>query len=121
TFSHFSTRDLRESRLEWHLAEFPEMRGTFNALRPEHAHITMLGAVRFAVPEVKQGTRVRLELQLVDAQGLVASRNAQELYFFARAQSTPPAVRLFAPASLIEPLRELGYSVTKDIASADIA
>ncbi len=65
--SHFSSADLRNSRLEWNLDVWPEMRGSFEGITPQRAQLTNVGTVVFDVPRLEQATRARLEMRLTSA------------------------------------------------------
>jgi hypothetical protein len=119
-FSHFSPVDLQGSRLEWRLEGWPEIRGTIQDISPEPTQITPLGWVTFRVPPVNEGQRNRLELRLFDRNGELAARNYLDLYFFPRLEPVPGELRLFAP-ELAAPLRKFGYTISEDLAAADLA
>lgn len=118
--SHFSSADLRGGRLEWHLDVRPEIRGTFEGLVPEPAQLTEIGTVTFEVPRVARSVRARLEFRLYDAAGALVSSNHHELYIFPRSTANPAPVLLYAP-SLAESLAPLGYRITGDLETADVA
>jgi len=119
--SHFSTHDLRDCRVEWHLDRWPEISGVFQGLGPLRAQLTTLGTAAFAVPEVAQAERVRLELRLMAADGRELSRNHHELYFFPR-RVEPGHALLHVPQSprLAARLSDLGYAQTGDAAAAQL-
>ncbi len=119
--SHFSALDLRDCRIEWFLDLHPDLRGTFENLGPNRAHLTTVGTVAFTVPAVPDAARVRLELRLRAADGRELSRNHHELYFFPR-RTPPPPIRIHAPQAprLSARLGDLGYEMTDDDASADL-
>jgi hypothetical protein len=110
--SHFSSVDLHDCRIEWSLDRHPDVRGAFERLGPNRAHLTVAGTVAFTVPAVPQSARVRLELRLLSADGQEIARNHHELYFFPR-PTAPPGVRLFVPESprLAARLGDLGYQM----------
>ena len=113
--SHFSSVDLRDCRIEWFLDRHPEVRGAFEHLGPNRAHLTVVGTVAFTVPAAPASERVRLELRLLAADGREISRNHHELYFFPR-RSAPPPLRLHAPDAprLSARLGDLGYEVVDE-------
>jgi hypothetical protein len=119
--SHFSSADLRNSRLEWHLDQWPEIRGTLEGLSPERAQLTNLGTAVFEVPRLDQATRARLEMRLVNAAGELVTRNHHELYFFPRVESPTRHIRIAVPGlpRLAARLAGLGYELT-DQDSADL-
>ena len=108
--SHFSTLELRDCRIEWCLDPYEQIRGAFDNFGPTRARLTTVGTVAFTVPAVPHGTRVRLELRLLAADGRELCRNHHELYFFPR-RATPPPLRLHAPEAprLSARLNDLGY------------
>ncbi|MCZ7572596.1 MAG: hypothetical protein M5U01_28915 [Ardenticatenaceae bacterium] len=118
--SHFSSADLRGSRLEWRLDCWPEISGTFEGLMPEPAELTRIGSVVFEAPRVEESVRARLELRLFDAAGALVTGNHHELYIFPRAAAEPVPRRLYAP-SLAGALESLGYRLTDDLAGASLA
>jgi len=119
--SHFSSVDLRNSRLEWQLDQWPEIRGTFDGITPERAQLTNLGTAVFEVPRLEQAARVRLEMRLVNAAGELVTRNHHELYFFPRLESPGRHIRIAVPGlpRLAARLAGMGYELT-DQASADL-
>ena len=100
------------------MSGFKGARGEFVVPAPDHADVTPLGGIAFAAPTVRRGTRARLELRLITAQGKEAARNYLDLYFFARATASI-STKIFAP-ELGERLRGLGYAVVDDRAQADV-
>jgi hypothetical protein len=119
--SHFSPVDLRDCRIEWFLDRHPEIRGAFEHLGPNRAHLTVVGTVAFTVPAAPASERVRLELRLLAADGREISRNHHELYFFPR-RSAPPPLRLHVPDAprLSARLGDLGYDVVDDAGQAGL-
>ena len=120
--SHFSSADLRGSRVEWHLDIAPEIRGTLEGVTPERAQLTNLGTAVFEVPPMERAGRVRLELQLLSAAGDVVTRNHHELYFFPRLETELASIRLAVPGlpRLAARLAGMGYEITEDESSADL-
>jgi len=127
--SYFSGMDLRGSRLEWNLDARPEMRGTFENLAFQTAQVTNIGTVTFDMPPVDQSVRARLEFRLIDVAGAELTRNHQDLYVFPRRLAEPKVGQNAAPPLLCVPhspaladrLREIGYQVTSELESADVA
>ena len=119
--SHFSSVDLRSSRLEWHLDRWPEIRGEFTGITPQRAQLTNLGTAVFEVPTLEQATRARLEMRLINAAGDLVTHNHHELYFFPRVESLPRPIKLAAPGlpRLAARLAGMGYEIT-DQESADL-
>ncbi len=119
--SHFSSSDLRGSRLEWQLDQWPEISGTFEGVTPERAQLTNLGTVVFEVPRMEKAVRARLEMRLLNASGELVTRNHHELYFFPRVEGPSHPVRLSAPGlpRLSARLSDMGYEMTDDL-SADL-
>ena len=119
--SHFSSSDLRNSRLEWNLDLWPDIRGTFEGLAPERAQLTNLGTAVFEVPRLEQAARARLEMRLVDSAGELVTRNHHEMYFFPRTESGQRHVRLAVPGlpRLAARLAGMGYELTAQ-ESADL-
>ncbi|HET6798634.1 MAG TPA: glycoside hydrolase family 2 TIM barrel-domain containing protein [Gemmatimonadales bacterium] len=120
--SHFSSSDLRGSRLEWQLDLWPEIHGVFENVAAERAQLTSLGTVVFDVPRVEQAVRTRLELRLLNAAGELVTRNHHELYFFPRLETAGRPLRLAAPGlpRLAARLTAMGYELTGDLAAADL-
>ena len=112
--SHFSSSDLRNSRLEWNLDLWPEVRGTFEGITPQRAQLTQIGTAIFDVPRLEQATRARLEMRLIDAAGELITHNHHELYFFPRAQADRH-VKLAVPGlpRLAARLEGMGYELTE--------
>jgi hypothetical protein len=121
--SHFSTEDLRRSRLEWHLDLWPEIGGAFEGIVPQPAQVIHIGTVVFEAPRLEQSTRARLTFRLFDAAGREVTANHQELYIFPRRAAEPVPIAICAPGlpALSERLAALGYRVTGDIQAADLA
>jgi hypothetical protein len=119
--SHFSSADLRNSRLEWNLDLWPDIRGSFDNLMPHRAQLTQLGTAMFEVPHLEQAARARLEMRLLNAAGELVTRNHHELYFFPRAEPAERHVRLAVPGlpRLAARLAAMGYELT-DQESADL-
>ena len=119
--SHFSHVDLRDCRIEWFLDRHPEVRGAFENLGPNRAHLTVVGTVAFTVPAAPASERVRLELRLLAADGREISRNHHELYFFPR-RAAPGPLRLHVPDAprLSARLGDLGYEVVDEAAQANL-
>jgi hypothetical protein len=119
--SHFSSSDLRGSRLEWQLDQWPEIRGSFENIMPERAQLTNLGTVVMEVPRVDKAVRARLEMRLLNASGELVTRNHHELYFFPRVESSDPPLKVSAPGlpRLAARLAAMGYEIT-DQQSADL-
>jgi hypothetical protein len=115
--SHFSSSDLRGSRLEWQLDQWPEISGTFEGVTPERAQLTNLGTVVFDVPRMEKAMRARLEMRLFNASGELVTRNHHELYFFPRVDGPSQPVRLSAPGlpRLSARLSGMGYEMTDDL------
>ncbi len=119
--SHFSTVDLRDCCVEWSLDQFPDVKGSFEQLGPNRAHLTTVGTALFTVPAVSEAKRVRLELRLLTAEGEEVCRNHHELYFFPR-PAAPPPLRIHVPDAprLAARLGDLGYELTDDESRADL-
>ena len=119
--SHFSTIDLRDCRIDWFLDLAPEIRGTFERLGPNRAHLSTVGTVAFTVPSLPKSARARLELRLLAADGRELCRNHHELYFFPR-RGSPARLRVHAPEAprLAARLGDLGYEMTDDDGGADL-
>lgn len=119
--SHFSTLDLRDCRIEWSLDLAPEIRGTFERLGPNRAHLTTVGTVAFTVPSLAEAGRARLELRLHAADGREVCRNHHELYFFPRRRAVRrPRVHAPAAPRLAARLADLGCEITEDEGSAEL-
>jgi hypothetical protein len=119
--SHFSQVDLRDCRIEWFLDRHPEVRGAFENLGPNRAHLTVVGTVAFTVPAAPASERVRLELRLLTGDGREISRNHHELYFFPR-RPAPPPVRLHVADAprLSARLGDLGYEIVDEPGRANL-
>ncbi len=119
--SHFSSADLRNSRLEWNLDLWPDIRGSFEGLTPHRAQLIQLGTAMFEVPHLEHAVRARLEMRLMNAAGELVTRNHHELYFFPRVESADRTVRLAVPGlpRLSARLAGMGYEVT-DQETADL-
>jgi hypothetical protein len=119
--SHFSSADLRCSRLEWQLDQWPEIRGSFENITPERAQLTNLGTVIFDVPGVQSAVRARLEMRLFSASGELITRNHHELYFFPRLEPLTQPIKVSVPGlpRLSARLAGMGYELT-DESSADL-
>jgi hypothetical protein len=118
--SHFSSRDLRGARLEWHLDRWPEVGGVLDGFSPERAQLTPLGTAMFEVPRLERSVRARLELRLVNATGEEITRNHHELYFFPR--PVPLDIRVAAPGlpRLSSRLSGIGCHMVDAVADADV-
>lgn len=122
SLSHFSPEDLRGGRLVWWVDLWPEISGVFEPIEARPGTVSPIGTVVFDVPPLERSVRARLELQLFDAGGQLVSSNHQELYAFPRhaASQGQAAGRVMAP-ELGEDLAALGYTVTDQLADADVA
>ena len=121
--SHFSSADLRDSRLEWYLHGHPMVRGSLEHLNPQRAQATTLGTVVFPVPPLGGSMRDRLELKLVAADGQVISHNHHELYFFPRHdRGNVSDISLYVSGlpRLSARLRDMGYGAADSPESADV-
>jgi hypothetical protein len=114
--SHFSSADLRNSRLEWHLDQWPEIKGTLEGVTPERAQLTGMGTVVFEVPRLQRSTRARLEMRLRNAAGELVTRNHHELYFFPRLEAPSRDLRIAVPGlpRLSARLAAMGYELVDD-------
>ncbi|MGE5138011.1 MAG: glycoside hydrolase family 2 TIM barrel-domain containing protein, partial [Rudaea sp.] len=119
--SHFSSADLRHSRLEWNLDLDPQVGGVFEDLMPEKVQISDIGSVEFIAPATRQSVKANLEFRLYNAVGELMTRNRQEMYFFPKRFAAPVRGRVFAPSGLFEQLRDLGYDVTDKLPGAQVA
>jgi hypothetical protein len=119
--SHFSSADLRGSRVEWHLDMAPGIRGTLGGVTPERAQLTNIGTAVFEAPRVERAVRARLELRLVAADGGVVTSNHHELYFFPRPAAEERPVRVAVPGlpRLAARVAAMGYEIA-DESSADL-
>jgi len=117
--SHFTSADLRNSRLEWSLDHWPEIKGTFEGVNPDRAQLTNIGTVVFDVPRLEHSSRVRLEMRLVSANGELVTRNHHELYFFPRLETPARDIRLSVPGlpRLSARLAAMGYELVDDSAA----
>ena len=121
--SHFSSADLRGSRVEWHLHGHPAICGSLEHLNPQRAQATTLGTVVFQVPPLGEGIRDRLELKLIGANGDVITHNHHELYFFPRhdpALVSDVRLHVFGLPRLSARLREMGYAMAESADAADV-
>ena len=121
--SHFSSADLRDSRLEWHLHGHPTVRGSLEHLNPQRAQATTLGTVIFPVPPRDASMRDRLEFKLIAADGHVISHNHHELYFFPRHDREHVSdITLYVSElpRLSARLRDMGYGMAPDADSAAV-
>lgn len=122
TLSHFSTEDLRGSRLEWYVDLWPEICGCFEGIMPQPAQAVPVGTVVFDIPPLERSARARLEFRLLDAQGQQVTANHHELYVFPRRSAGPEPLRVWVPgAPLADLLAGLGYQVCERLADADLA
>jgi hypothetical protein len=114
--SHFSSADLRNSRLEWQLDQWPEIKGTLEGVTPERAQLTNLGTAVFEVPRLERPTRARLEMRLLSAGGELVTRNHHELYFFSRLEAPSRDLRIAVPGlpRLSARLAAMGYELVDD-------
>jgi hypothetical protein len=114
--SHFSSADLRNSRLEWQLDQWPDIRGTFESVTPERAQLTNIGTAVFDVPRLDRPARARLEMRLLNAGGELITRNHHELYFFPRLEKPSPELKVAAPGlpRLSARLAGMGYELVEE-------
>jgi len=117
--AHFSSADLRESRLEWEVEGQPTLRGALGPLAPRPADVTPVGRLTFRAPEVSHPLRLRLTLRLLQAEGTPAAEHVQEVFVFPPC-AAPGELRVYAP-ELETPLRALGYTPVDTLAAADLA
>jgi hypothetical protein len=120
--SHFSSLDLRGSRVEWSVDFSPGLRGRFDGFRAERAQLTNVGTVVFEVPRVESAVRARLEMRLLTAAGEVVTYNHHELYFFPRLEPAALTARVAAPGlpRLAARLASMGYELVDDLEEADL-
>lgn len=117
--SHFSSVELDDCKLKWHLDHFPEINGSFNDLHPERARIADIGTIAFDVPPLDACVRTHIEFHLFDKDGQLVTSNHQELYFFPHGEEQLAAL-IFAPPELSERLSVLGYRLTGDLTQAEL-
>jgi hypothetical protein len=117
--SHFSSADLRGSRLEWHLDQWPEIKGVFEGVNPERAQLTNIGTVIFEAPRLERATRARLEMRLLTSNGELVTHNHHELYFFPRPEAPSRDLRIAAPGlpRLSARLAGMGYELVDEQAA----
>jgi hypothetical protein len=117
--SHFSSADLRNSRLEWQVDQWPEIRGVFEAVTPERAQLTNIGTAVFEVPRMERPVRARLEMRLFNAGGELVTRNHHELYFFPRLEKPSTDLRIAVPGlpRLSARLAGMGYELVDENAA----
>jgi hypothetical protein len=120
--SHFSTVDLRNCRVEWHLDLWPAVQGRLDGIVLNRAQVTNVGTVVFEVPRLDQSVRARLELRLLDAGGQLVTQNHHELYFFPRHLAPERPIKAAAPKlpRLASRLEQMGYEIVPDVNSADV-
>jgi len=114
--SHFSSSDLRGSRLEWQLDRWPQIGGVFENIMPDRAQLTNLGTAVFDVPRVDKALRARLEMRLLNAAGELVTRNHHELYFFPRVGTDERPLKIAAPGlpRLAARLSAMGYEMADE-------
>jgi hypothetical protein len=125
-FSHFSGLALHNCRIEWQLDRWPAINGSFAPINVPTGQVSPIGTIVFALPEVSESVRARLELRLLDETGECITANHHEIYVFPRncgepAQGANGSLRLYAQPTLAEPLAALGYRLTEDLEQAEIA
>jgi hypothetical protein len=125
SLSHFSHHDLAGARLAWRLDRWPEIGGVFKHIACAQGDVAGIGTVEFDAPAVDQGTRARIDLRLIDAQGVTLAANYQDVYVLPSSAGTTMAgangaLRVYAP-ELAAALDELGYQTTDALDQADVA
>ncbi|HUR95414.1 MAG TPA: glycoside hydrolase family 2 TIM barrel-domain containing protein [Gemmatimonadales bacterium] len=120
--SHFSSADLRGSRVEWNLDVAPDIMGSFDGVRPERAQLINIGTVVFEVPRIREAVRARLEMRLLNASGELVTRNHHELYFFPSLETREQTTKVAAPGlpRLGARLAGMGYEMVEDLDQADL-
>jgi hypothetical protein len=75
----------------------------------------------FEAPRVEKSVRARLEMRLISGSGELVTRNHHELYFFPRASTSGPQLKVSVPGlpRLAARLAAMGYEVADD-PSADL-
>jgi hypothetical protein len=117
--SHYSGLDLKRSRIEWWLADRPQVHGTVRVADATRAGVTRAGSIRFTVPDLPEAASGTVHFRLVAASGCEAAQSQQELYFFPRRTAPPHGVRIYAP-EIGATLAGLGYTVVERITDATL-
>lgn len=121
TLSHFSAADLAGARLEWRLDRWPEIGGVIENIACAQGQVATIGSATFEAPAVEQGTRARVELRLVGANGARLAANYQDVYVLPRAAGAAvTGTKIYAPG-LAEALGTLGYQTVEALEQADVA
>jgi hypothetical protein len=116
--SIYSKAPLPSASLEWHMDGQKDIQGAFPPLNLPNFSVTQVGTVRFTVPEVMEAQAAELIFELFDGQQ-VKARNRLQIFILPRLEA-PAGVKIFAPR-LTGSLEQAGYTVTDDLASAQIA
>jgi hypothetical protein len=121
TLSRFSDRDLAGARLTWQLDRWPEIGGAFENIACAQGQVAAVGTAAFEAPAVGQGTRARVELRLLAADGATLAANFQDLYVLPRAAGAAVAgMKIYAPERAAA-LGDLGYGTSESLDQADVA
>lgn len=121
TLSHFSYASLEGARLEWWLDGWPVIAGTVDQVSCAQGQASRIGTIEFDAPQTEQGTRARLKLRLVAADGATLAANYQDLYVLPRsAGAADGTLRVYAP-ELAGALAGLGYQLAETLDRADLA
>ena len=79
--SHFSKLEIKDYSLRWKLIGFSE-RGLFKKVSVNKYNSTVIGKVKFTVPEVETSQKTKILFELIDNYGNVVSENFQEVRIF---------------------------------------
>jgi hypothetical protein len=121
SLSHFSAADLTGARLEWRIDRWPEIGGVFESIACAQGQVAAIGTAAFEAPAVEQGTRARVELRLLSADGATLAANHQDVYVLPRAAGAAAAgIKIYAP-ELAGALGQLGYGTAESLEQADVA
>ena len=121
SFSHYSGREIKEAVLQWEIVQNDRVvcNGKLSIGELTAFGVMELGYIRFEAPQVEQPATARLELKLLNENGLIASTE-QELYVFPALTPSGKGLPIYA-SELQAPLEKLGYTVTGDLSQAQAA
>ncbi|MFZ2324332.1 MAG: sugar-binding domain-containing protein [Ignavibacteriaceae bacterium] len=116
--SHYSDKNLSGLKLEWKLDE--NINGSLNVDKLKEADVTKIETLKFALPEVNNSQKLRIDYKLIDSNKNIVAKNYLELFVFETFNKSTRVISLFDPNNKLEQLSEGLDNDYQLSASADI-